>query len=220
MGSEEINRKKDKRRRKSRMDARTRERLPVLPVLVRSVDRRRKDAATLLMAARDSAPGGTFTVAGQTLVRVTPRRSAAAKILAEDPATGQRRDLGREEDHAFWAFAVVEVLRATGIRVEELTGLSHHSLIQYRLPTTGELIPLLQIVPSKTDIERLLVVSPELADVLSTIICRIRDTNGKVPRVPAHDHYEHTWLPPSPLLFQRHRGGRTERSAPAPSGSC
>lgn len=124
VGSEEINRKKDKRRRKSRMDARTRERLPVLPVLVRSVDRRRKDAAALLMAARDSAPGETFTAAGQTLVRVTPRRSAAAKILAEDPATGQRRDLGREEDHAFWAFAVVEVLRATGIRVEELTELS------------------------------------------------------------------------------------------------
>ncbi|MEU6019723.1 hypothetical protein ABZ826_39010 [Streptomyces sp. NPDC047515] len=141
------------------------------------------------------------------LARNAGRRSAAAKTLAEDPATGQRRDLGREEDHASWAFAIVEVLRATGIRVEELTEPSHHSLIQYRLPTTGELIPLLQLIPSRTDIERLLGVSPELADVLSTIICRIRDTNGEVPRVPAYDHYERTWLPPSPLLFQRHRGG-------------
>ncbi|MBU3866915.1 site-specific integrase [Streptomyces sp. 4503] len=206
IGSEEINRKKDKRRRKSRMDARTRERLPVLPVLVRSVDQRRKDAAAVLAAARDAAPGETFTAAGQTLVRVAPRRSAAAKVLAEDPVTGHRRDLGREEDHAFWAFAIVEVLRATGIRVEELTELSHHSLIQYRLPTTGELIPLLQIVPSKTDTERLLVVSPELAEVLSTIIRRVRDRNGRVPLVPAYDHYERTWLPPAPLLFQRHRG--------------
>ena len=51
---------------------------------------------------------------------------------------------------------MVEVLRHTGIRIEELTELSHHSLIQYRLPTTGELIPLLQIAPSKTDAERLL----------------------------------------------------------------
>ena len=33
---------------------------------------------------------------------------------------------------------------------------SHHSLIQYRLPATGELVPLLQIAPSKTDTERLL----------------------------------------------------------------
>ncbi|HUH69549.1 MAG TPA: site-specific integrase, partial [Mycobacterium sp.] len=56
----------------------------------------------------------------------------------------------------FWTWAVVEVLRHTGIRIEELTELSHHSLIQYRLPTTGELIPLLQIVSSKTDAERLL----------------------------------------------------------------
>ena len=53
---------------------------------------------------------------------------------------------------------MVEVLRHTGIRIEELTELSHHSLIQYRLPSAGELIPLLQIVPSKTDTERLLVI--------------------------------------------------------------
>ena len=55
---------------------------------------------------------------------------------------------------------MIEVLRHTGIRIEELTELSHHSLIQYRLPATGELIPLLQITPSKTDAERLLVISP------------------------------------------------------------
>ena len=215
VGSEEINRKKDKRRRKSRMDARTRERLPVLPVLARSVDQRRKGAAAVLAAACDTPPGEPFTVTGQTLIRVIPRRSAAAKILAEDPATGQRRDLGREEEHAFWAFAVVEVLRATGIRVEELTELSHHSLVQYRLPTTGELIPLLQIAPSKTDTERLLVVSPELADVLSAVIRRIRNASGKVPLVPAYDHYERIWLPPAPLLFQRRRAGENRAISPS-----
>jgi len=48
------------------------------------------------------------------------------------------------------------VLRGTGIRIEELTELSHHSLVQYRLPTTGEIVPLLQIAPSKSDAERLL----------------------------------------------------------------
>ena len=59
--------------------------------------------------------------------------------------TGRRRDLSFEEHRGFWTWAVVEVLRHTGIRIEELTELSHHSLIQYRLPATGELIPLLQI---------------------------------------------------------------------------
>ena len=55
---------------------------------------------------------------------------------------------------------------------------SHHSITQYTLPDSGELIPLLQIAPSKTDEERLLVVSPELADVLSAIVSRVRDSTG------------------------------------------
>jgi hypothetical protein len=206
VGSEEINRRKDKRHRKSRMDARTRERLPVLPVLIRTVDQRRKDAAMLLDAARRTPPGQSFTAAGQTLTRLAPRRSAAAKVWAENPSTSERRDLGREEEYAFWAFAAVEVLRATGIRIEELTELSHHSLVQYQLPTTGEIVPLLQIAPSKTDTERLLVVSPELAEVLSTIICRVRGADGAIPLVCAYDDRERVWSPPLPLLFQRRFG--------------
>jgi integrase len=206
VGAEEVNRRKFKRHRKARMDARTRERLPVLPVLVRSVDQHRKAAAALLSTARQAPPGHAFAAVGQTLLRATTHRSAATKVWAEDPATSARRDLGREEDHAFWAFAAVEVLRATGIRVEELTELSHHSLVQYRLPTTGELVPLLQIAPSKTDAERLLLVSPELAEVLATILSRVRDATGAVPLVAAYDTHERRWSPPAPLLFQRQVG--------------
>ncbi|WP_228447382.1 hypothetical protein [Streptomyces paludis] len=51
------------------------------------------------------------------------------RIWAEDPNTGKRRDLGLEDERAFWTWAVVEVLRATGIRIEELLELSHHSLV-------------------------------------------------------------------------------------------
>ena len=100
---------------------------------------------------------------------------------------------------------MVEVLRHTGIRIEELTELSHHSLIQYRLPATGELIPLLQITPSKTDAERLLVISPELADVLSTIVARIRGERPDVPLVVSYDKNERVYNPPMPLLFQWRR---------------
>lgn len=207
----ELDRRKSLRRRKSRMDARTRERLPVLPTLVRAVDRRRKEAAELLHAARQAAPGATFRAAGQTLTRSPSRRLSPGKVGAHDPDTGARRDLTREEDHAFWAFAAVEVLRATGIRIEELTELSHHSLVQYRLPATGEIVPLLQIAPSKTDCERLLLVSPALADVLSAIISRIRNPVGAVPLVPSLDEHERTWNPPAPLLFQHHLG--TENQA-------
>ena len=189
-------------RRKARMDQRTRERLPVLPALVAATARGRKDTAARLAAAAAAEPGELFTAGGQTLRRTrlsTAKRSP--RVWAEDPQTGKRRDLTREEDHAFWAWAAVEVLRATGIRVEELTEITHHSLVQYRLPATGELVPLLQVAPSKTDEERLLVISPELADVLSAVICRIRGADGSVPAVAAYD-LERTWNPPMPLLFQ------------------
>ncbi len=72
------------------------------------------------------------------------------------------------------------------------------------MPNTGELIPLLQIAPSKTDAERLLVISPELADVLATIVTRIRQPGGGIPLVAAYDYNEKIWNPPTPLLFQWH----------------
>ena len=93
---------------------------------------------------------------------------------------------------------------------EELLELTHHSLIQYNLPSTGELVPLLQVAPSKTDAERLLVVSPELADVLSAVITRLQRADKKIPLIPRYDEHEHVWLPPALLLFQR-RGGTETR---------
>jgi hypothetical protein len=182
VGSEEVSRRKDKRRRKSRMDARTRERLPVLPALAATVAERRRQAAELLEAAAQAGPGCEFTAAGQTLVRSAVKRGSPGKVWAHDPASGKRRDLSKEEEHAFWAFAVVEVLRATGIRIEELTELSHHSLVQYRLPGTGELVPLLQIAPSKTDAERLLLVSPKLGEVIAPSLPRPRKRRGDPAR--------------------------------------
>jgi len=216
IGEEEINRKKAKRHRKSRMDARTRERLPVLPVVVRSVAERRTATAELLDAARRSLPGDTFSAAGTTLVRTIMKQSTRpGMVWAHDPNSDHRRDLVREEDSAFWAWAIVEVLRATGIRAEELLELSHHALVQYRLPTTGEVIPLLQIVPSKTDTERLLVVSPDLADVLGAIILRVSHGSGTVPLVPFYDEHERVWRAPAPLLFQRYIGSENRAMTPS-----
>ena len=188
--------------RKSRMDQRTRERLPVLPTLIAATEARRAQAAELLAAAAATEPGAEFTAAGQVLRRTGRPAKSASHLGAEDLATGKRRDVHGEERRAFWTWAAVEVLRLTGMRVEELTELSHHSLIQYRLPSTGELIPLLQITPSKTDAERLLVISPELADVLAAIITRVREPGGAVPLVAAYDYNEKVWNPPMPLLFQ------------------
>jgi hypothetical protein len=185
------------------MDQRTRERLPVLPVLIAAVDRERKQAAERLQAAQAVAPGEEFVVADQQLRRSVMHHTSGARVWAEDPDTGQRRDLTLEEHRGFWTWAAVEVLHHTGLRLEELTELAHHSFVQYSLPTTGELVPLLHIAPSKTDAERLLVIDPELADVLSAIVCRIRDVDGTVPLVIAYDRHECSWKAPMPLLFQR-----------------
>jgi integrase len=201
--------KKTRSHRKSRMDQRTRERMPVLPALLAAVDDGHAAALQRLQAALSTAPGGQFTAAGQTLTRSRTTHASAGKTWAEDPGTGKRRDLTLEEHQAFWTWAAVHILRDTGIRIEELTELSHHSLIQYRLPTSGELIPLLHIAPSKTDIERLLVIGPELADVLATIVRRIRNEHGAVPLAVAYDYHERIWNPPIPLLFQRRFGGET-----------
>ena len=85
---EEMSRKKERSHRKSRMDQRTRERLPVLPVLAASVDTARGKAAGISLAAQSAPPGGVFTAAGQTLRRP-----------ADDQARHQRQDMGRGPGH-------------------------------------------------------------------------------------------------------------------------
>ena len=175
---------------------------PVLPALAAAVDRGPEGRRRPAGRRRAAAPGELFTAGGQTLRRARLTRPSR-RIWAEDPGSGKRRDLTREEDNAFWAWAAIEVLRHTGIRIEELTELSHHSLVQYRLPPSGELIPLLQIAPSKTDEERLLVIAPELADVLAAIITGSAAATAPSRSVIAYDSHEYTWNPPMPLLFQR-----------------
>ena len=89
IGEEEINQRKAPRRRKSRMDARTRQRLPVLPILVRSVEQRRKTTtrscrrpanparATLRRRRPDLHPLGHHRARRQGLDRRPDQREAA-----------------------------------------------------------------------------------------------------------------------------------------------
>jgi hypothetical protein len=107
--------KKARLHRKSRMDTRTRERLPVLPTLVAWVAAERTRTAELLAAAEHARPGELFTAARTTLRRAALKTQTTGRVWAEDPDTGRRRDLSFEEHRGFWTWAVVEVLRHTGI---------------------------------------------------------------------------------------------------------
>jgi hypothetical protein len=92
--------------------------------------------------------------------------------------------------------------------------LTHHSFVACTLPTTGEIVPMLQVAPSKLDMERLLLVSPELGEVLTAIIHRVRAGKAAMPLVSAYDAMERTWSAPMPFLFQRRHGPGT---APCPA---
>ncbi|MBF6422992.1 site-specific integrase [Nocardia farcinica] len=210
-------------RRKARMDQRTRERLPLLPVLVRTAERRTEEARLRLDAALNSEPGKPFTVFGETFTRVSARRNENQRlsmVTGVFDSTGRRRHLRAEDHRAFWGWAAVEFLRHTGVRVEEMLETSHHSIIQYRHPQAGQIIPLLHVAPSKTDEERLLVVSPELADVISAIIARVRQKDGAIPLVPFYDLSERCWATPAPLLFQWNNGSHTRAIAASTIRKC
>ena len=48
-----------------------------------------------------------------------------------------------------------------------------------------------------------MLVSPELVDVLSAVVSRLRAPNGAIPLVAAYDVRERVWNPPVPPLFRR-----------------
>jgi integrase len=208
----------DKARRKTaaRMHQRVRERLPHLQRLADSAAGHRTAMSGLLQAAGAVQIGEEFTHDG-TAYRRTLRKSYLRdpalprlnNVVAEDTATGELTDLTDTEDYAFWTWAVIETLRHTGIRVEELLEITQLAVVSYRIPSAGETVPLLQIVPSKADEERLLLVSPELASVLASVVKRLRvGNNGSIPLVSRYDPREKTSGPPLPHLFQRKNGWR------------
>jgi len=196
---------KRRRLRKAAIDQRTRTLAPVLPVLVRVVQEGYEQATGRLRAAELVGDGCEFTFAG---VRYVRRDSLSGRsIRAIECGTGRQLDLQVEEERAFWTRAIVGVLRQTGVRIEELLELTHHSFCAYTLPGTGEVVPMLQIAPSKTDSERLILVSPELGEVLADVITRVRAGKPAVPLASRWDPFERRWSPPMPFLFQRPEGG-------------
>lgn len=131
----------------------------------------------MLQESRNTAPGVEFTVEGvryRRTGRSALRQGPAAIFLTIVDGNGLRFNAERDEDNAFWLWAAVEVLRRTGIRIEELLELTHLSLRLYQDPT-GEMIPLIQISPSITDRKRVIPATPELVAVLVRILRRLKE---------------------------------------------
>lgn len=200
---------------RSTMHERTRTRTVHVAELADVAERRYQHALTLLQAARQARPGQAFTAGGRQWTRTDqalhdqahPRVVPAAGDGPVPPAA----DTVQDEEDAFWGMAVVEVLRHTGIRIEEMLELTQLDLHEYqhRDPAVG-LVLLLHVNPSKLDQERMLVISPELAAVLAAITRRVRAAarcaGPALPSLVAYDYAECKNSEPLPFLFQRTAG--------------
>jgi site-specific recombinase XerC len=131
-----------------------------------------------------------------------------------DQTTGKRINATSAEDAAFFEWAIVEVLRHTGIRIEEALELTHLSIRQYQRPN-GEIIALLVIAPSKSDRERVIPMSAELFSVIAAIIRRHTQHGQAVPLLSRYDPHERQASPAMPFLFQRKIGTNQEVISPA-----
>jgi len=197
---------------------RIRERMPKLTTLVEATERHRDEQAAWLAAARRTAAGDSFEFAGTLYRRVMAKRLLKSpgarlpnRVLVEDVETDKRIDVEQIEDEAFWAWATMATLKETGVRIEELLEITRLAITSYRVPKTGEIVPMLQIVPSKSNEERLLLVSPELSSTLAEIIARLlRQHGGQVPLTPRYDEHERVLGPPLPHLFQRTYGWKSQ----------
>ncbi|MFJ8819161.1 tyrosine-type recombinase/integrase [Amycolatopsis thermoflava] len=205
--------RKAKRHQQARTQQRTRVLTPLLPRLVATAHARRDWSVRLLAAAEATAHGEEFVVDGLTYTRHDPptlylrQRRSRTWILNPD---GTHVDATALEADCFWAWAVIETLRLTGCRIEEALELTQLSLRHYTPPSTGTVVPLLHIVPSKLDIERLIPMTPELVSVLLTVVRRVRDTDGRIPLSILYDAHDRVHGQPLPHLFSRQLGARHE----------
>lgn len=195
----------------NRMQERTRTLAEHVPAFVDSVTRHHRRAAALLAACQAAEPGEPFVHDGETWKRTPkPRDGFVMPLLHATDPMGRRVNLVGEEHRAFWTLASLEVLRHTGLRCSEMLTLTHLSIQPFRKPT-GEVLPLLQIAPSKTDMERVIPVGPELAHVLGAIVRRTATVNGAIPLVRRHNAHQKTISEEMPFLFQyQHLNGRRQ----------
>jgi hypothetical protein len=203
------------------MADRTRVRQPLLPVLVRHVEDRYERLAALLEAARPVPLGKPFEHQGRRYRRTDSRDDRRrAKILAEPTVrviehdTGETIHVTMAEESAFWEWVAVEILRHSGIRVEELAELTHLSIRQYERPS-GEVIALLVVAPSKSERERVIPMSAELFHAVAQIVRRHTRNGRTIPLVSRYDGHEKTWSETMSFLFQRQLG--TVRGVIAPA---
>jgi hypothetical protein len=193
----------------ARMHARTRTLAPLLPRLTATARERFQHASGLLSTAVAAPPEATITVDQVTYRRAVGNEGSNLQTWVRRLDDGSCLDARYEEAEAFWAWASIEVLRLSGLRIEEMLELTHLSVRRYVQPD-GEVVPLMQVAPSKIEVERVFPISPELAHVLARVIDRVRTA---APDNQGEGEYGSPGLP-----LRRPRAHlRTDAAAPVPT---
>lgn len=135
---------KHKARRTARMHARTRTLAEFVPALVSTARTRREHASALLDAASGQPVATRIAVGGTTYEMAWHGEGRRRRLLACRQPDGALIDAAYEENEAFWAWAVIEVMRLSGLRIEEVMELTHLSVRRYTQPD-GQVVPLLQV---------------------------------------------------------------------------
>lgn len=122
----------------ARIHQRIRERVPLLPRILARLEHERREAQQMLQLAEQATADANFTFDGRTYqlidanLRISsglPPKQAHNVVCTE---TGEELSIGRIEEDAFWLWAVVETLRHSGLRIEELLELTHLALVSLR----------------------------------------------------------------------------------------
>jgi integrase len=129
------------------------------------------------------------------------RRWHEAQQAAANPA-GDRTAQAAEVT-AFWDWALLVLLLASGLRVEEACELTTFDILKRQL-TDGRVYYLLHIKPSKFDRARVIPIGDQLGRVIAEIIRHVRAFYGAaaVPACDRRDIHEKTPLPRAPYLLQ------------------
>jgi hypothetical protein len=194
--------------RTHRMQARTRTLAPHIDALVAGAERDYFRATELQAAAKAAPFGEPFVVHGGTYIKHKPGKQAdQSRVYVLQDGSEKRLDTQYTVTRAFMTWTTIDILRHTGIRIEELLELTHLSIRQYRKPD-GTVLPLLQIAPSKTDQERVFPCNPELTATLAWLVSFV-SIDGRVPLCCRVDKHEREVSAPMPFLIQLREGGRS-----------
>ena len=171
--------------------------------LVVPLDRHDLTESGLLQAKRTTAARMTAVVLD--LEREMPKLRAFALRRWHESKPPEEEALSQRHEHrrAFWDWALLELLCASGLRVEEACELTTFDVLRREL-RDGRRYYLLHVKPSKFGQARFVPIGDVLGRVLAEIIREVRAFYGTdaVPFCDRRDQHEKVPLPRAPYLLQ------------------